>query len=125
VASLEARLEKLEQQRQRAAGEEIMRRARAASTDALSRFLLARELAEPEATFEEAEEQAWGCFGVPSALAQLANQRGAWGEELGDLLAARPGLLEHMYSRYPEASRQHFGEEDAKGVNPNHEKGGQ
>jgi hypothetical protein len=83
VGSLAYRLEKLEQQRQQEAGEAIMRRARAASTDALARFLLARELAEPEATFEEAEEYAWRCLGVSSALAQLANQRGAWGRNLG------------------------------------------
>jgi hypothetical protein len=100
VASLATRLQKLEERRAAEAAAEIMRRARSASTDALARFLLAFELADPEVTLEEAERQAWGYLDVPMAMAQTASQQEegtAWlGYQLGALLARRPGLREHM-----------------------------
>ena len=113
--SLEGRLSKLEERQALRAGEEIMRRARAASTDDLARFLLALELAEPEATFQEAEAQAWACLDVSMEMAQTAHRQDGWAEQLGDqlgaLLARRPRLWQHMRDRYPEATLRHFGED--------------
>ena len=112
MASLVTRLQKLEERRAADAAAEIMRRARSASTDNLARFLLALELAEPESTFEEAEEQAWKCLGVSVGMAQTASQQEEWAERLGDqlgaLLARRPGLRAHMRSRYPTATSRRF-----------------
>jgi len=109
---LEGRLSKLEERQTSRVGEEIMRLARAASTDDLARFLLALELAGPEATFEEAEEQAWGYLGVSSEMARTANRQEGWAERLGDqlgtFLARRPGLREHMKKRYPAETALRF-----------------
>jgi hypothetical protein len=122
VGNLELRLLRLEERRAADASGGILRRARSASTDSLAQFILARELAPEGERFEVMEERVWGYLDVPMEMAQLASKQGGWAEKLGDLIAERRGILEHMYSRYPEASRQHFGEEDAKGVNKTHEK---
>jgi hypothetical protein len=126
VGNLELRLSKLEEQRQRAAGETILRLARAASTDNLARFVLARDLAPEGESFEVTEEEAWRYLGVSMEMAQLANQQDGWAEKLGDLLAARPGLLHHMHTEYPEATQRRYpllcSAGAAPGVNPTHER---
>ena len=109
---LEGRLSKLEERQASRAGEEIMRRARAASTDALARFLLAFELADPEVTLEEAERQAWEYIDVSPEMVQTASQQEVaaerLGTQLGALLAGRSGLRELMKNRYPGATRRRF-----------------
>jgi hypothetical protein len=112
VGSLERRVELLEERRALEAVGVILERARAASLDDAARFLLAKELAGPNATFEEAEEEAWRCIDVTPEMVQTVSRRDGLGEQLGTqlgaLLARRPGLHELMRERYPEATSRRF-----------------
>jgi hypothetical protein len=108
VGNLAYRLEKLERRRQQEAVEEIFRRARAASLDEAAKFLLTREELEPrKVTFAEIERVAWARLGVSLDVVREAEKRlEFWADELGDLLAARRGLLSHMRSSYPGLTRK-------------------
>ena len=109
MASLEGRVSRLEERRADEAAAEIMSRARKAPLDALARFLLSPTELEPQGgEREEIERTAWGHLDVPLELAHQADRRPEWGDALGDLLAARRGLLSHMKASSTRSSPRSF-----------------
>jgi hypothetical protein len=104
VASLERRVELLEERQALEAVRVILERARDASLDDVARFLMAGyELEQKPELDEEDELRLWGHLGIPLEAVRLAEGRPElWHTQLGDLLGGRRGLQEHLREHHPE-----------------------
>jgi hypothetical protein len=112
VASLQARLERLEWRRQQAAIDEIFEKAHAATLDDIARCLMAGFRLEQEGAAEGfCEADVWRCLGIPSEVARVAKQHpGPWCSKLADVLVDKRGLRSFLWEHYPGAARQLYGQ---------------
>ena len=108
MASLDARVDRLEERRQQEAIATIFERTRAATLEGMALFISEgfelREKPEPD---EEEEQRLWGHLNVPLEavrIAEAAPPGQQWAVALGDMLHERRGLREHLRKHHPKTA---------------------
>ncbi|MBV9453368.1 MAG: hypothetical protein JOZ19_04510 [Rubrobacter sp.] len=117
MGSLAARISQLEERRSHAAIQLIFECARAASLDDVARFITASFELEQEGMAHEDDERearAWAYLGIPLEAVRVAEPHPElWCSELGDMLADKRGLREHLCEHHPESADALYGQRGA------------